>query len=790
MTPRTRSRPFFALALGVAGLALAALPASAQDGGSYSYIRTLDGSATVTLAGSQTRDRAEINQPILPGDRLIVSNGSRVELVLSDRSLVHVAGATEIAFDALALSPDDTSDLSYDDRGNRGNPNDPNDRYGDRGYDRNATDRGYGQNADRYPTRDSYQGNRNGDVRASVLRLLDGEVRIETDNFPSGFEPLQVETGNATVYLGEHGSYRLVSEQDGWSEVTVREGSAEIATERGSQIVRQSQTAIVDGASRARISLRPAAGRDALERWAEVLLDQGDSYRDRYVDDDLRYSSVPLSRYGSWITVDHRQIWRPRVSSGWRPYSLGRWRNGPGGAIWISSEPWGWVPYHYGTWDYFSGVGWGWVPGRVFAPAWVYWYWGPSYVGWCPVGYYTRYYGGSGFRDGLYGWAHGSGSFFAEWNFVPFANFGDRDLGRRVRRGRDLGFALERGIVTTDTRPLGRERWSDPTRAIEILRRGRRDLPDVSVFVARRPDLPPAIKNEIAIGRERPGDRPGNRLDGTPLRPGTLGGGSGGAAPGQRTGGDTPRGRTRWNTGGGAVEGQPAVDTRGTGRDAGRDSGRSGLDTPATGRDSGRSGLDTPATGRDSGRSGLDTRETPRERTNPTGRTGGDTPVNAEPGVERRRPEPSTRPANPEPGQPSGQPAQEERRHPIYQRPDSSDSGDSGSNGREAEPVRERPVVRERPNDSPPSAPPPSASRREEPSARRDEPAPRRDPPSASQQDEPVSPPPQEARPREQQKPDSGSEKSVPARRRSQDRRPQNDDSDNDGEAGSPPPGI
>lgn len=709
MTLRTRFRRSTAIALGIAGLALATLPASAQDGGSYSYLRTLDGSATVILAGSETRERAEINQPILPGDRLLVGNGSRVELVLSDRSLVHVAGATEVAFDALAFSPDDSTDLDYDDRTDRS----------DRSYRRDRS------------------------VRASVLRLLEGEVRIETDNFPSGFEPPQVETGNATVYLGEHGSFRVISEQDDWSEVTVREGSAEVATERGSQIVRENQTATIDGVSRARIAIRPAVGRDALERWAAVLLDQGDAYRDRYVDEDLHYSSVPLSRYGSWITVDRRQVWRPRVSAGWRPYSLGRWRNGPGGAIWISSEPWGWVPYHYGTWDYFPGHGWGWVPGRVFSPAWVYWYWGPSYVGWCPVGYYTRYYGGSGFRDGLYGWAHGSGSYFAEWNFVPFASFGDRDLGRHVRRGRDLRIHLERGIVTTDTRPLGRERWSDPTRAIEILRRGRPNLPDVSDFVARKRDLPPAVRREIAIDRDRPGDR----LNGTPLRPGTLGGGADGAAPGARTA-DTPRGRTRWNSDGGAVEGQPAVDTR---REPGRDSGRSGLDT----------------------------RESGRERTNPGERTGGDTPEGGGTSVERRRPEnPSARPASPDPGPYSGQPAPAERRHPIYQRPERDNSGDSGSSSREAQPapVRERPVARERPSDDPPapppSDPPPGTSRQRQP-----------------KEDEPASPPKkEEARPRERQNPDSGAERSAPARRRSEDRRPSGESNSNDGEAGSPPP--
>ena len=38
-----------------------------------------------------------------------------------------------------------------------------------------------------------------------------------------------------------------------------------------------------------------------------------------------------------------------------------------------------------------------------------YWYWGESYVGWCPTGYYTHFYGNryGGFRHGVYGWAGG-----------------------------------------------------------------------------------------------------------------------------------------------------------------------------------------------------------------------------------------------------------------------------------------------------------------------------------------------------------------------------------------------
>ncbi len=747
---RRRPLPLGAL-LGVLGLAgasaFAPLAASAQErDGSYSYIRTLDGSASLIPVGSQIREPAEINQPILEGDRLRVDRGSRVELILADRTRVHIDGQSEVAFDALALSPDS-------------------------------------------------------EARASRLNLFDGEIRIATDDFPSaargGAEPPEVETGNATIYLSEHGSFRLTVDGDDWSEVTVREGSAEVETERGSQLVRERERAEIEGPTRARVAIGPAEGADALERWAEALFDRSDSYSG-YVDDDLGYASESLSRYGSWSVVSGQRVWRPRVSSTWRPYALGRWRNSPSGAIWVSSEPWGWVPYHYGTWDYFPSFGWAWVPGRVFAPSWTYWYWGPDYVGWCPTGYYTRYYGGSGFRDGTYGWAHGSGSFFAEWNFVPFNNFGDRSLGNQIRRGRDLPITLGRGIVTTDTRPLGRERWNDPTRAIDLLRRGRPNLPDVSDFVARKRDLPPSVRQEIVIDRDRPSDA----LVGTPLRPGTLGRGADDRAPGAPAGGPAkaPRGRTDWNPNDGGRVGQPAVDTsrpgtprtgvdrgedRGNSGDSGRSTGgRSGLDTPATTeRDrGGRSGLDTPAppattereTGRGAaeqdrgGRSGLDTpvtidRETGRDRSPRDGgsvsndRTGGDTRDDGA-RVERQRP------AGRDPAPSTDRPEVEERRPPTYDRPSSGDSSrDSARESRpEPTPAREAPVVRERP--APPADPPPTAARR---------------------RDEPSAPPQEEAKPREREAPsnDTGRTAAPSDRGNSERRRPRDNNND-----GSPPP--
>ena len=46
---------------------------------------------------------------------------------------------------------------------------------------------------------------------------------------------------------------------------------------------------------------------------------------------------------------------------------------------------WGWVVYHYGRWAFEPGIGWFWVPGEEWAPAWVNWRYGDEYVGWAPL---------------------------------------------------------------------------------------------------------------------------------------------------------------------------------------------------------------------------------------------------------------------------------------------------------------------------------------------------------------------------------------------------------------------
>jgi hypothetical protein len=94
-----------------------------------------------------------------------------------------------------------------------------------------------------------------------------------------------------------------------------------------------------------------------------------------------------LSPYGEWVfTYDYGWAWFPRnVRAGWRPYYYGRWVPSDYGWMWVSYEPFGWATYHYGRWAWDARLGWIWVPGRTWGPAWVSWQYGQGYIGWAPL---------------------------------------------------------------------------------------------------------------------------------------------------------------------------------------------------------------------------------------------------------------------------------------------------------------------------------------------------------------------------------------------------------------------
>jgi FecR protein len=733
----------FAFVLGLPALAGSAL---ADDGG-YGYFRVVEGTATVAPAdaGADESNPAEVNQPILAGDRLSVSSSrSRVEIVLADQNILRVDGKSELVFERLAASPDR-------------------------------------------------------DDRATVVRLLNGNVQLIVTQDSLGDELPRIETPNASIYAQDYGTYRVTSDQ-GWTQLVVRRGSAQVVTDSGSSRVRADEEAVIDDQDPdRRADIREAGAFDTLERWGRQLDDEyASADLGDYVDDNLRYQAAPLARYGAWVTINGGHYWRPRVDASWRPYWHGRWVYTPAGMTWVSSEPWGWVPYHYGSWDYVPDYGWVWQPGYVWSPAWVYWYWGPSYVGWCPTGYYTRYYGpefGSdvGFRWGVYGWAGGSWDLFDRWSFVSTSYF---DYGAGYRQGYRDGYwdahrdvqrfaipidrhgrqAIERGIITTDTKPLKPSVFRDRGEVLQVLRgRHQGELQDVTPFVARtpKPKLPPAVITSVVA------DKP-QVLDGTPLRPGTLG------KPDRR-----PRGERSSVFGGdpgkpGVTGAAPAERNPAVGRPAPGDRqvrpGRpgpqadGGAPRPAPGGDRGersdRNGR--PAVGQPSVQGGQPSvqggqpaeRERPGRRPAPEAQGGAPKPdrqdrQDRQP-VDRERP-PSDRPSvfGGQPDRPS-KPQTEERRPPAQERQPSEERRPPADRERSVRPAPEAQDAAPKPERRPVVQPKPE--RQERPEVRENRPPERR--PEVQERRQP------EPKPEPQRQPERRQEERKEDRKPAEDKKP------------------
>ncbi|MCC6521169.1 MAG: hypothetical protein IT373_00775 [Polyangiaceae bacterium] len=134
-----------------------------------------------------------------------------------------------------------------------------------------------------------------------------------------------------------------------------------------------------------------------------------------------------LDPYGAWVNdPTYGTLWVPStatVGADFVPYrTAGRWAVAEDGSwVWVSDYSWGSVAFHYGRWVSMSGVGWGWVPGRTYAPAWVVWRVGApgyDYVGWAPMA--PSYLWRNGVAVGFFGsailpfWYIGS-----QWLFDP-----------------------------------------------------------------------------------------------------------------------------------------------------------------------------------------------------------------------------------------------------------------------------------------------------------------------------------------------------------------------------------
>jgi len=109
----------------------------------------------------------------------------------------------------------------------------------------------------------------------------------------------------------------------------------------------------------------------------------------------------------TYVSWDFFFIWRPSpslsigVAAGepgpsYVPYVNGRWIYSENGWYFKAPTYYEEIVHHYGRWCYTGSYGWIWIPGRVWAPAWVRWAEDDDYIGWAPVEtsfyIYNQYY--------------------------------------------------------------------------------------------------------------------------------------------------------------------------------------------------------------------------------------------------------------------------------------------------------------------------------------------------------------------------------------------------------------
>ncbi|RMF71326.1 MAG: hypothetical protein D6738_14175, partial [Acidobacteria bacterium] len=284
-----------------------------------------------------TAEDVGFNAPVYPGDRIETAERQRAELQLPDGSLLRIDRLTWLRLASLA---------------------DPS----------------------------------TGSSAVTVIALERGSIQADVPR-PAGGDAFRVDTPSASVYPLEPSAFRVDVGAHDVVKVSVEYGRVEVAGEGASRIVYGGERLrVMRGRSPGRPYAYNALIRDRFDDWVRQ---RDDVYR-MHAARGPEYEALPeevrpyygeLSSNGRWVYLDDLGwAWVPSVDDDdWAPYSYGYWDDGPYGPVWVPVETWGWPVYRYGRWHFSIGIGWTWIPGRIFRPAHVYWYYGPSWVGWVPI---------------------------------------------------------------------------------------------------------------------------------------------------------------------------------------------------------------------------------------------------------------------------------------------------------------------------------------------------------------------------------------------------------------------
>ena len=271
----------------------------------------------------------------------------------------------------------------------------------------------------------------------SVLTLAKGRIYVMYKEYGRQ-EMFQVLTPNAAVKMKHNSVAILTAASDGTTEAQVSQGRAQVlfgpsekqlddrAVRKGERLIvladhQFQQAAAISGTAFELWNLEVNAHFDDLHAGLTTLPKPIQKLPGAV----FYFAQTYGNRYGEWVWDDlYGYVWRPYIDNGaypwgWSPYFYGQWSYSGGQMFWVPQEPWGWIPYHLGIWQWDKKLGWVWLPGSMFAPAWADWDFFFGYASWRPWSLFDWMYDDP-FWSSNFGYLGGNVTYVPYWSDGPF----------------------------------------------------------------------------------------------------------------------------------------------------------------------------------------------------------------------------------------------------------------------------------------------------------------------------------------------------------------------------------
>ena len=296
-------------------------PAQNDPPGRVARLSYLNGEVSFTPAGEENWVQAQVNRPVVTGDKLWTDADAHAELSL---------GAATVRLDR-------SSSFDF----------------------------------------------LNLDDQLAQMELTQGTLNLNVRRV-RGNETYEVDTPTIAFVANRDGDYRINVDPNGGTTVTAWRGSGDAVGEGGRRVTIEEGQSVVFNDSQlsnplvSQINARNhAVPRNDFDTFVSEREQRYTQASHQYVSDDV-VGYEDLDQYGTWEDApQYGHVWYPRdVATDWAPYHDGHWAwIDPWGWTWVDNAPWGYAPSHYGRWSY-VGSRWGWVPGPVnvapvYAPAFV-----------------------------------------------------------------------------------------------------------------------------------------------------------------------------------------------------------------------------------------------------------------------------------------------------------------------------------------------------------------------------------------------------------------------------------